>query len=71
MWAGHGDLFVKNAYGCLLLVLSQDPGVLRLFQSNLTLPGFVLSAVGREGMNLLAACSPPPELRWGTTWTDT
>lgn len=56
MRAGHGDLLIKNAYGCLLLLLSQNPGVLRLFQSNLTLPCFVLPAAGREGMSLFAAC---------------
>lgn len=55
MWAGHGDLLVKNAYGCLLLLLSQGPGALRLFLSNLTLPCFVLPAAGR--VSLLAACS--------------
>lgn len=71
MWAGQGDLLVKNAYGCLLLLLSQDPGVLRLFLSNLTLLGVVLSAAGREGGDRLACCLLLQSCVGDATWTDT
>lgn len=69
MWAGQGDLLVKNAYGCLLLLLSQDPGVLRLFLSNLTLLGVVLSAAGREGGDRLACCLLLQSCVGDATWT--
>lgn len=70
MWAGQGDLLVKNAYGCLLLLLSQDPGVLKLFLSNLTLPGIVLSAAGREGGDRFACCLLLQSCVGDAIWTD-
>lgn len=66
MWAGHGDLLEKNAYGCLCLVLSQDPGALRLFLSNPTLPCFWLPAAARGGW---VHCLLTQSYAGGTTWT--